>query len=64
MTNGNIELSKRINPFGLRINDALKDQLKTVAEYNGRSLNAEILVRLRDSLKAEEKMNEQQKAEA
>ena len=59
MTNKTIELSKRINPFGLRINDDLKEQLKSAAKYNERSLNAEILVRLRDSLKTKEKINEQ-----
>jgi hypothetical protein len=52
-----IKPSKRINPFGLRIGTELKNKLKVMAEYNGRSLNAEILVRLRDSLEAKESDN-------
>lgn len=37
-------------PFGLRIEPALRHQLQREAEINNRSLSAEILSRLRDSL--------------
>ena len=48
-----IKASRRINPFGLRIPEDLKSALKDKTEYSGRSMNAEILFRLRESLNTE-----------
>ena len=39
-----------INPFGLRMQAELKERLAREAKINGRSLNAEIVERLRASL--------------
>lgn len=39
-----------INPFGVRMQDELKERLSREAKINGRSLNAEIVDRLRKSL--------------
>jgi hypothetical protein len=39
-----------INPFGLRMQAELKERLDREAKINGRSLNAEIVERLRVSL--------------
>ncbi len=46
----NQETVKRPNPYGLRISDALKAELKEKAEQSQRSLNAEIIYRLTQSL--------------
>jgi hypothetical protein len=43
-------LTGDINPFGLRMQDDLKDALIREAKFNGRSLNAEIVDRLRKSI--------------
>lgn len=53
MLDSRVKLSKCIKPFGLRLNTELKDVLKEKASNNGRSLNAEIIIRLRDSLELE-----------
>lgn len=39
-----------INPFGLRMQAELKERLEREAKINGRSLNMEIVERLRTSL--------------
>lgn len=46
---------REINPFGLRMPAELKDVLEKSAEKNRRSLNAEILVRLEQSVTQEGK---------
>jgi len=38
--------------FPLRLPDGLRDTLKELADQNGRSMNAEIVARLQDSLKS------------
>lgn len=38
-----------INPFGVRMQDELKEKLTREAKINGRSLNAEIVDRLKKS---------------
>lgn len=43
-------LTGDINPFGLRMQDDLKEALIREARFNGRSLNAEIVDRLRKSI--------------
>ena len=43
-------LTGDINPFGLRMQEELKDALIREARFNGRSLNAEIVDRLRKSI--------------
>lgn len=43
-------MSRDINPFGLRMPPELKQELDREAKLNGRSLNAEIVDRLRRSL--------------
>ncbi len=42
-----------IVPFGLRMQPELKQQLEARARADGRSLNAEIVIRLEKSLKAD-----------
>jgi len=42
------------NPYGLRIPEALKDLLKEKAKQNGRSLNSEMLIRLRESIERDQ----------
>jgi len=44
---------RQISPTPVRIPDELKDQLKAQAVTNDRSLNGEILARLRASLQGE-----------
>lgn len=39
-----------INPFGVRMQDELKEKLTREAKINGRSLNAEIVDRLKKSI--------------
>ncbi len=46
-------MSRDVNPFGLRMPPELKEELEVLAEQNRRSLNAEIIVRLEDSVKRE-----------
>ncbi len=43
-----------INPFGLRMPQDIRRQIEQAAENNKRSLNAEILARLEESLTAEQ----------
>lgn len=40
-------MTREINPFGLRMPPELRESLKREARLNGRSLNAEIVARLR-----------------
>jgi hypothetical protein len=44
---------KDINPFGVRMPPEVKAELEKLAEQNRRSLNAEIVVRLEESIKRE-----------
>lgn len=46
-------MSRDVNPFGLRMPPELKEELEVLAEQNRRSLNAEIIVRLEDSVQRE-----------
>ncbi|MFZ1345154.1 Arc family DNA-binding protein [Thiothrix eikelboomii] len=46
-------MNKQIPPFGLRMPPELKEELEVLAEQNRRSLNAEIIIRLEDSVKRE-----------
>jgi len=46
-------MSRDINPFGLRMPQELKQTLTGMAERNKRSLNAEIVARLQDSITAD-----------
>ena len=41
----------RIHPYPIRLTRELREQLETIAKANGRSLNAEMLLRLEESLK-------------
>ncbi|WP_363797822.1 Arc family DNA-binding protein [Lysobacter firmicutimachus] len=43
-------MSREINPFGLRMPPELRSELEEAALSNGRSLNAEIVYRLEESL--------------
>lgn len=43
-------MSRDINPFGLRMPPELKAKLEHLAHENRRSLNAEIVARLKDSV--------------
>lgn len=43
-------MSRNIKPFGLRLPDKLKDELRLQAKKNKRSLNAEITLLLEKSL--------------
>ncbi|OGA47096.1 MAG: hypothetical protein A3F74_21280 [Betaproteobacteria bacterium RIFCSPLOWO2_12_FULL_62_58] len=45
-------MSRGINPFGLRMPPELRESLKREAKLNGRSLNAEVVARLRTSTDA------------
>ncbi len=40
----------RINPYPIRLPQSLRERLEAVAKANGRSLNAEMLLRLEASL--------------
>ena len=44
---------KDINPFGVRMPAEVKEELEKLAEQNRRSLNAEIVVRLEQSIRQE-----------
>ena len=46
-------MSRDVNPFGLRMPAEVKEELEKLAEQNRRSLNAEIVVRLEESIKRE-----------
>ncbi|WP_083198895.1 Arc family DNA-binding protein [Aliivibrio logei] len=46
----NKKTAKRPNPYGLRLSDDLKAELKGKAAESQRSLNAEIIYRLTQSL--------------
>ncbi len=46
-------MSRDVNPFGLRMPPEVKEELEKLAEQNRRSLNAEIVVRLEESIKRE-----------
>lgn len=46
-------MSRDVNPFGLRMPPEVKEELEKMAEQNRRSLNAEIVVRLEESIKRE-----------
>lgn len=41
-----------IHPFGVRMPDELKERLDREAKINGRSLNTEIVIRLKNSLES------------
>jgi hypothetical protein len=47
--------TSEIAPLGVRMPPELKDRLKSSAQENRRSLNAEVVLRLEESLAAEEK---------
>jgi len=49
-------MNKQIPPFGLRMPSEVKDQIEKLAEQNRRSLNAEIVVRLEQSIRQEERL--------
>lgn len=46
-------MSRDVNPFGLRMPAEVKEELEKLAEQNRRSLNAEIVVRLEQSIRQE-----------
>ena len=46
-------MSRDVNPFGLRMPPEVKEELEKLAEQNRRSLNAEIVVRLEESIMRE-----------
>ncbi|UOG91796.1 MAG: Arc family DNA-binding protein [Candidatus Thiothrix sulfatifontis] len=46
-------MNKQIPPFGLRMPPEVKEQIEKLAEQNRRSLNAEIIVRLEQSIRQE-----------
>lgn len=46
-----IKAGRDIAPFGVRIPNDLKEKLQKSADQNGRSLNAEIIYRLDQSIK-------------
>ncbi len=46
-------MSRDVNPFGLRMPPEVKEELEKLAEQNRRSLNAEIIVRLEESIRRE-----------
>ena len=48
-------MTKQVAPFGLRMPPEVKEELEKLAEQNRRSLNAEIVVRLEQSIHQEGK---------
>jgi hypothetical protein len=54
----NEEPMRNINPFGLRLQPELKNQLEAAAKHNKRSLNAEISARLEATVDLDEYMAE------
>ena len=46
-------MSRDVNPFGVRMPPEIKAELEKLAEQNRRSLNAEIVVRLEESIRRE-----------
>lgn len=45
--------TSQITPFGVRMPEELKQELKALADANRRSLNSEVIRRLEDSVAAE-----------
>lgn len=52
-----------INPFGVRMQDELKEKLTREAKINGRSLNAEIVDRLKKSIERPQRLEAGHKVE-
>ncbi len=50
-------MSRNIAPFGVRMPEELKAALSAKAEENKRSLNAEVVARLEETIKQDEKFN-------
>lgn len=50
MVHDNVDMTREDPQMKLRLPADLKDQLAALAEANGRSLNAEVVVRLEESL--------------
>lgn len=50
-------MSRHINPFGLRLPIKTKKALENAANKNGRSLNAELVSRLEESLEIDDFLN-------
>jgi plasmid stability protein len=50
-----IEMTHQIAPYGLRMPDDLKAQVKTLAAREGRSMNAQIVQMLKNAVEAAEK---------
>lgn len=48
--------SEPIAPFGVRMDESLKEALKQRAKSNGRSLNSEVIQILKEKLKDEAKV--------
>lgn len=46
--------NQQVNPYPIRLPKELREKLEAVAKANGRSLNAEMLLRLEASLREEE----------
>ena len=46
--------TQQVNPYPIRLTPSLKKRLQKSAENNGRSLNAEMLLRLENSFISEE----------
>ena len=46
-------MSRDVNPFGVRMPPEIKAELEKLSERNRRSLNAEIVVRLEESIRRE-----------
>ena len=44
---------REIKPFGIRMQPELKELLQKLARENGRSLNSEVVQRLKESIKSE-----------
>ncbi|MFP2768029.1 Arc family DNA-binding protein [Oceanisphaera sp. KMM 10153] len=45
--------TRQVKPFGLRMQPELKALLQKLAKDNGRSLNSELIQRLKESVKSE-----------
>ncbi len=50
-------MSRNIAPFGVRMPEELKETLLKKAEENKRSLNAEVVARLEETVRQDEKFN-------
>lgn len=55
MARGNFPSAKQ-DQFVLRLPDGMRDELKTVADQNGRSMNAEIIARIEESFEGSERV--------